>query len=146
MFEKCLFDAQFWVPGNNKLEWFWTNYSGIYQGSSRRHHSVYGLTEWATTLHCNVVSRWLIPYTEWPLSRFKHIVAWRPVFDFYAGPSARGRQLYCRACNFKKRVGPVGRQLLYLLCWAEWSTTVNGYWRNKILFKRYTFSYDPNQH
>ena len=24
-----------------------------------------------------------------------------PVFDFYAGPSARGRQLYCRACNFK---------------------------------------------
>ena len=21
--------------------------------------------------------------------------------DFYAGPSARGRQLYCRACNFK---------------------------------------------
>ena len=38
---------------------------------------------------------------------------------------------------------PVGRQLLYLLCWAEWSTTVNGYLRNKILFKRYTFSYDP---
>ena len=27
---------------------------------------------------------------------------WRsPVVDFYAGPSARGRQLYCRACNFK---------------------------------------------
>ena len=24
-----------------------------------------------------------------------------PVFDFYAGPSARGRQIYCRACNFK---------------------------------------------
>ena len=23
------------------------------------------------------------------------------VFDFYAGPSARGRQLYCWACNFK---------------------------------------------
>ena len=23
------------------------------------------------------------------------------VFDFSAGPSARGRQLYCRACNFK---------------------------------------------
>ena len=23
------------------------------------------------------------------------------VFDFYAGPSARGRQLYCGACNFK---------------------------------------------
>ena len=23
------------------------------------------------------------------------------VFDFYAGPSAQGRQLYCRACNFK---------------------------------------------
>ena len=24
-----------------------------------------------------------------------------PVLDFYAGPSARGRQLYCRACNFE---------------------------------------------
>ena len=23
------------------------------------------------------------------------------MFDFYAGPSARGRQLNCRACNFK---------------------------------------------
>ena len=45
--------------------------------------------------------------------------------------------------QLQKRVGPVGRQLLYLLCWAEWSTTVIGYLRNKILFKRYTFSYDP---
>ena len=48
--------------------------------------------------------------------------------------------------QLQKRVGPVGRQLLYLICWAEWSTNVNGYWRNKILFKRYTFIYDPNQH
>ena len=48
--------------------------------------------------------------------------------------------------QLQKRVGPVGRQLLYLICWAEWSTNVNGYWRNKILFKRYTFIYDLNQH
>ena len=48
--------------------------------------------------------------------------------------------------QLQKRVGPVGRQLLYLICWAEWSTNVNGYWRNKILFKRYTFIHDPNQH
>ena len=47
--------------------------------------------------------------------------------------------------QLQKRIGPVGRQLLYLLCWAEWSTTVNGYW-HKILFKRYIFTYDPNQH
>ena len=35
----------------------------------------------------------------------QHETAWspllRPVFDFSAGPLARGRQLYCRACNFK---------------------------------------------
>ena len=48
--------------------------------------------------------------------------------------------------QLQKCVGPVGRQLLYLPCGAEWCTTVNGHWRNKILFKRYTFSYDPNQH
>ena len=39
--------------------------------------------------------------------------------------------------------GPAGRQLV---CWAESSTTVKRYWHNKILFKRYTFTYDPNQH
>ena len=48
--------------------------------------------------------------------------------------------------QLQKRVGPAGRQLLYLLYWAESSTTVKGYWYNKILFKRYTFSCDPNQH
>ena len=38
--------------------------------------------------------------------------------------------------QLQNRVSPVGRQLLYLLFWAEWSITVNGYWRNRILFKR----------
>ena len=33
--------------------------------------------------------------------------------------------------QLQKHVGPVGRQFLYLLCWAEWSTTGNGYWRSK---------------
>ena len=44
--------------------------------------------------------RW---YRRWPY--WQHIVSvivkLSSVFDFYAGPSARGRQLYCRACNFK---------------------------------------------
>ena len=35
-----------------------------------------------------------------------------------------------------KRVGPAGRQHLYLLCWAEWSTIFNGYWHNKIIFHK----------
>ena len=31
-----------------------------------RDHSVYGLSQWVTTLHCNIVSNnWLSPYTEW---------------------------------------------------------------------------------
>ena len=28
-------------------------------------HSGYGLSQWETTLHCNVVSLWLSPYPEW---------------------------------------------------------------------------------
>ena len=39
--------------------------------------------------------RWM----PWDLTDDKSALV--PVFDFYAGPSARGRQLYCRACNFK---------------------------------------------
>ena len=48
--------------------------------------------------------------------------------------------------QLQKRVGPAGRQHLYLLYWSELSATVKGYWHNKILLKRYTFSYDPNHH
>ena len=31
----------------------------------------------------------------------------------------------CSPAEVKKRVGPAGRKLFYLLCWSEWSTTVN---------------------
>ena len=30
-------------------------------------HSGYGLSQWETTLQCNVVSHWLSPYPEWSL-------------------------------------------------------------------------------
>ena len=36
-----------------------------------------------------------------PWTFFENIGVNTAVFDFSAGPSARGRQLYCRACNFK---------------------------------------------
>ena len=32
-----------------------------------RYHSRYGLSQWGTTLKCNVVSYWLSPYQEWSL-------------------------------------------------------------------------------
>ena len=32
-----------------------------------RDHSGYGLSQWETTLHCNVVSHWQSPCTEWSL-------------------------------------------------------------------------------
>ena len=32
-----------------------------------RDHTRYGLIQWETTLHCNVVSHWLSPYPEWSL-------------------------------------------------------------------------------
>ena len=33
--------------------------------SPPRDHSGYRLSQWGTTLHCYVVSHWLIPYPEW---------------------------------------------------------------------------------
>ena len=35
---------------------------GVFQGFSG-----YGLSQWETTLHCNVISHWLSPYTDWSL-------------------------------------------------------------------------------
>ena len=67
------------------------------------------------------------------------------VFDFYAGPSARGRQLYCWACNFKNMSALLTGNF-YTPYWSESSATVKGYWHNKILLKRYIFSYDPFHH
>ena len=32
-----------------------------------RDHSGYGISQWETTLQCNVVSHWLSPYTKWSL-------------------------------------------------------------------------------
>ena len=38
------------------------------QDSIYNDHSRYGLSQWETTLHCNVVSHWLGPYPQWSLS------------------------------------------------------------------------------
>ena len=38
-----------------------------------RYHSGYGLSQWETTLQCNVVSHWLSQYPEWSLK-------WYPTF------------------------------------------------------------------
>ena len=35
-----------------------------------RDRSGYGLSQWGTTLHCNVVSHWLSVYPEWSLSQW----------------------------------------------------------------------------
>ena len=42
-----------------------TTYS--FQWLVTRNQSVYGFSQWEMTLHCNVVSHWLIPYTRWSL-------------------------------------------------------------------------------
>ena len=36
---------------------------------------MYGLSQWETTLHCNVVSLWLSPYPEWSSSLRTHTSA-----------------------------------------------------------------------
>ena len=40
----------------------YSNYSCLF-----RDHFVYGLSQWGMTLHCNVLTHWLSPYTEWSL-------------------------------------------------------------------------------
>ena len=35
------------------------------RGMECREHSEFGRSQWETTLHCNVVSHWLCPYSEW---------------------------------------------------------------------------------
>ena len=49
-------DSPAWTPG---LSLCHTNFI------LPRDHSRYGLSQWETTLHCNVVSHWLSPYPEW---------------------------------------------------------------------------------
>ena len=40
---------------------------GIILGMGFGDHFGYGLSQWDTTLYCNVVSHWLSPYPEWSL-------------------------------------------------------------------------------
>ena len=41
-----------------------------------RNHFGYGLSQWETTLHSNVVSHWLTPYPEWSLFVYQLAVEW----------------------------------------------------------------------
>ena len=55
------------LPGTYKFlillsasrEWY-----PVVQGPGCRGRSGHGLSQWETTIHCNLVSHWLIPYTE----------------------------------------------------------------------------------
>ena len=84
----------------------------------------------------------------WVLSVYEYLIRGRQFqcsVRFLRRPVGPRPATLLSGLQLQKRVGPAGRQLLYLLYWAASSTTVKGYWYNKILFKRYTFSCDPNQ-
>ena len=49
------------IRTNHGLRW-------LEVSNSHRDPSGYGLSQWETTLHCNVVSHWLSPYSELSLS------------------------------------------------------------------------------
>ena len=90
---------------------------------------------------------WYYMYSS-EICSFRNSHLWS-VFDFYAGPSVRGRQLYCRACNLKK--------VSVLLAGNFYTSYIEP---NRLLLLRDTgttrfyskdihlviFSYDPNQH
>ena len=71
--------------------------------------SLHGVTWISKCIHYKVCDEITYPFPKfngitielwkWISNFITHMTG--PVFDFYAGPSARGRQLYCRACNFK---------------------------------------------
>ena len=49
------------------LEWreFTNKYIHDVHYQAPKGHSGCGLSQWETTLHCNVISHWLSPYPEW---------------------------------------------------------------------------------
>ena len=56
-----------------KYEWYHGSWSWLHIQCHILHtvqndHSRYELSQWETTLHCNVVSHWLGPYPQWSLS------------------------------------------------------------------------------
>ena len=66
--------------------------AGGYQ-HSYRNHSGHALSQWETTLHCNAVSHWLSPCTEWSLfpiqiSHYQHT-------SFYIRGVQYTAQLWC---------------------------------------------------
>ena len=51
-------------------QWVKSGFKGIVRPQPitySRDHSGYGCSEWETKLHYNVISRWLLPYSEWTL-------------------------------------------------------------------------------
>ena len=46
-----------------------------------RAHSGYELSQWETTLQCNVVSHWLRPYTEWSMNKPLPEPMWTKISD-----------------------------------------------------------------
>ena len=50
----------------HELHW-WVNTLSYHCYLGIRDHSGYGLSQWETTLPCNVFSHWLSPYLEWSL-------------------------------------------------------------------------------
>ena len=59
-----------------QCERLYNKLQGIY-----RDHFGYGLSQWETTLHCNVVSQWQNPYSEFPDIHTVDILLW-----FGSGP------------------------------------------------------------
>ena len=53
-------------PGHQQ-PWYWGSYPGTFKFQHQTDQSLCGLSQWETTLQCNVVSHWLSPYPEWTL-------------------------------------------------------------------------------
>ena len=52
-------------------------------------HSIFGLSQWETTLHCNVISHWVNPCTGWCL-----VFGWRMCFDGISAVSPLGHDTW----------------------------------------------------
>ena len=87
-------------------------FSQLLSVQNLRDHTVYGLSQWETTLQCNVVSYWLTPYTELPpnlpvslWSCMQH----RVIFDrVITGPGK------CFATHFDRTPNPFSWYLIFV--------------------------------
>ena len=117
----------------------WSNLNGC------REHSVYGLNQYETTLHCNTVSRWLGPYTEcslgcsWnrPVPSHSKLLRWR--HNDHDGVSNHQPHGCLLNRLFRRRSKKTSKLRVTGLCVGNWPGPVNSPHKGPVTRKMFPF-------